>query len=158
MDVQNEENIKTLIKPKSSYILFSSNKIQVIIVSQNVIIYINYFNIVLEVELKSGKKVVKYKGDWNNLPDLLLENIFSYLNAGDKYNASTTCQSWHSVFYLPYSWHTFIFDDTTLTRRKFNYYSGWQVSTFVMKIRIHWARLVSKTFKHMIYWYALHVF
>ncbi|XP_050436850.1 F-box/LRR-repeat protein 21 isoform X2 [Adelges cooleyi] len=72
------------------------------------------------------EKFKKYKGDWNNLPDLLLENIFSYLNARDKYNASMTCRSWYSVFHLSYSWHTFIFDDTTLTRRKFNYYSGWQ--------------------------------
>lgn len=104
--------------------------------SNSLIFHINHFNIILEVESRNGKKVVKYKGDWNNLPDLLLENIFSYLNAGEKYNASTTCQSWHSVFYLPYSWHTFIFDDTTLTRRKFNYYSGWQVSLLVMIIRI----------------------
>lgn len=85
----------------------------------------------LEVKLRNGKSaaVKKYKGDWNHLPDLLLENIFSFLNVREKYYASTTCRSWHSVFRLPYSWHTFVFDDTTLTRRKFNYYSGWQVST-----------------------------
>lgn len=70
---------------------------------------------------------MKYKGDWNNLPNLLLENIFSYLNAKEKHNASITCKSWFTIFSLPYSWHTFVFDDTTLTRRKFNYYSGWQV-------------------------------
>lgn len=82
--------------------------------------------IILEAKLKNNR-AVKYKGDWNNLPDLLLENIFSYLSMREKYYASTTCQSWFSVFNLPYSWHTFVFDDTTLTRRKFNYYSGWQV-------------------------------
>lgn len=84
----------------------------------------------LEIKLKNGKTTVKYKGDWNNLPDLLLENIFSFLNTKEKYNASSTCQSWYSSFHLPYSWHTFVFDDTTLTRRKFNYYSGWQVRLF----------------------------
>jgi F-box protein 39 len=82
----------------------------------------------LEIKLKNGKTTIKYKGDWNNLPDLLLENIFSFLNIKEKYNASSTCHSWYSIFHLPYSWHTFVFDDTTLTRRKFNYYSGWQVS------------------------------
>lgn len=95
--------------------------------------------------------MVRYKGDWNNLPDLLLENIFSYLNPSDKHSASTTCQSWHSVFYLPYSWHTFIFDDTTLTRRKFNYYSGWQVSTVVMIVEMYKAQQACKTFKLVIF-------
>jgi len=93
------------------------------------ILDLDYF---LEVKLlRTGRTTVKYKGDWNNLPDLLLENIFSFLDIGAKHNASKTCILWNSVFHLPYSWHTFVFDDTTLTRRKFNYYSGWQVSVSV---------------------------
>lgn len=143
MDVLNEENNKTLLKPLSLYIIyiyfFCLNSVLCDYCDIVLILYFftNHLNIVLEVKLRNGKKVIKYKGEWNNLPDLLLENIFSYLNAGEKYNASTTCQSWYSSFYLPYSWHTFVFDDTTLTRRKFNYYSGWQVSVLVLVIRIH---------------------
>ncbi|XP_054272004.1 uncharacterized protein LOC128992449 [Macrosteles quadrilineatus] len=63
---------------------------------------------------------------WCELPDLVLERIFSYLNAEQKYYASLTCSSWNRGFYLSPAWATFVFRDTTLTRRKFNYYSGWQ--------------------------------
>ncbi|KAL0277063.1 UNVERIFIED_CONTAM: hypothetical protein PYX00_004479 [Menopon gallinae] len=64
--------------------------------------------------------------DWDKLPDLLLERIFSYLSMREKYWASMTCRSWYRIFHMPNSWATFIVDDTTLTRRKFNYYSGWE--------------------------------
>lgn len=32
------------------------------------------------------------QSEWNNLPDLLLEEIFSYLNLGERYYASLTCK------------------------------------------------------------------
>ena len=57
---------------------------------------------------------------WCKLPDLILEKIFSYLNMEEKYYASMVCSAWYRGFYLPYSWSTFIFEDSTLTRRKFN--------------------------------------
>ncbi|XP_060837199.1 F-box/LRR-repeat protein 21 [Rhopalosiphum padi] len=85
---------------------------------------------------RTERNAVKYKGDWNNLPDLLLENIFSFLDIGAKHNASKTCTLWYSVFHLPYSWHTFVFDDTTLTRRKFNYYSGWQYMLDHLRVQL----------------------
>lgn len=64
---------------------------------------------------------------WATLPDLLLENVFSHLNMQEKYWASMVCRSWYRAFYLGNSWRTFVFDDKTLTRRRYNYYSGWQV-------------------------------
>ncbi len=67
------------------------------------------------------------ESSWSNLPDLLLENIFSYLTMQERYYSSLTCRSWYQSFYLPNSWRTFVFDDKTLTRSRFNYYSGWQV-------------------------------
>lgn len=36
------------------------------------------------------------------------------------------CRQWYEAFYLPQVWSTFVIDDQTLTRAKFNYYSGWQ--------------------------------
>uniref|UniRef100_T1H6H8 F-box domain-containing protein n=1 Tax=Megaselia scalaris TaxID=36166 RepID=T1H6H8_MEGSC len=36
------------------------------------------------------------------------------------------CKHWTDVFYSPYVWNNFIVDDRTLTRTKYNYYSGWQ--------------------------------
>lgn len=36
------------------------------------------------------------------------------------------CRNWYDAFYLPQVWSSFFVDDQTLTRAKFNYYSGWQ--------------------------------
>lgn len=64
---------------------------------------------------------------WSYLPDLLLERIYTYLTIQERYHASLVCRSWYEAFHLPNVWRTFVFDDKTLTRRLFNYYSGWQV-------------------------------
>lgn len=64
---------------------------------------------------------------WSELPDLLLERIFSYLSIRQKYYASLVCRSWYQAFYLQYVWSHFVLSDSTLTRGRFNYYSGWQV-------------------------------
>ncbi|XP_018563430.1 uncharacterized protein LOC108905140 isoform X2 [Anoplophora glabripennis] len=63
---------------------------------------------------------------WSELPDLLLEKIFSYLGIREKYYASLVCRNWYRAFHLPYVWNRFILQDNTLTRARFNYYSGWQ--------------------------------
>lgn len=63
---------------------------------------------------------------WSDLPDLLLEEIFSHLNLRERYYASMTCSNWHRAFYLQRVWANFLVEDETLCRRKFNYYSGWQ--------------------------------
>uniref|UniRef100_A0A6P7GNS7 F-box/LRR-repeat protein 21-like n=1 Tax=Diabrotica virgifera virgifera TaxID=50390 RepID=A0A6P7GNS7_DIAVI len=65
---------------------------------------------------------------WSELPDLLLEKIFAFLNIREKYYASLVCKSWYRAFHLPYVWSRFILEDNTLTRSRFNYYSGWQLS------------------------------
>lgn len=69
-----------------------------------------------------------YRGDWANLPELVLEQVYRSLNMGERYQASQVCRNWYYAFHLPAAWHTFEFDDHTLTRRKYNYYSGWTVS------------------------------
>ncbi|GLV34387.1 uncharacterized protein CBL_00314 [Carabus blaptoides fortunei] len=63
---------------------------------------------------------------WSELPNLLLEKIFSFLSIREKYYASLVCKSWNTSFYLPYVWSRFVLEDTTLTRGRFNYYTGWQ--------------------------------
>ncbi|GFG34363.1 hypothetical protein Cfor_08971 [Coptotermes formosanus] len=63
---------------------------------------------------------------WPYLPDLVLEKVFSYLSMRERYYASMVCRSWYRAFHLPYVWSTFVLDDSTLTRRKYNYYYGWQ--------------------------------
>lgn len=82
-----------------------------------------------EDDVKSEDKVCEYSR-WSELPDLLLEEIFSYLSIREKYYASLVCRSWHRAFYLQNVWSSFVLEDTTLTRGKFNYYSGWQVTYY----------------------------
>ncbi|KAH1009273.1 uncharacterized protein LOC109539584 isoform X1 [Dendroctonus ponderosae] len=72
------------------------------------------------------EKCEKNYSRWNELPDLLLEKVFSYLTIKERYYASCVCRNWHRTFYLPYVWRQFILEDHTLTRSKFNYYLGWQ--------------------------------
>lgn len=85
----------------------------------------NYWPLMLVAEESTFTRIEEDR--WCGLPDLVLEKIFSYLNAEQKYYCSLTCSSWNRGFYLPYAWSTFVFKETTLTTRKFNYYSGWQV-------------------------------
>ncbi|XP_022207835.2 uncharacterized protein LOC111064417 isoform X1 [Nilaparvata lugens] len=63
---------------------------------------------------------------WVDLPDLLLERIYDHLTIKERFYTSQVCKSWNRGFYMPFSWSTFVFDEYTLTRRRFNYYSGWQ--------------------------------
>ena len=69
---------------------------------------------------------------WAYLPDVLLEDIFSYLTIRERYYASLVCSNWARLFNSQQVWRTFILDDYTLTRRKFNYYMGYQVSLKIL--------------------------
>ena len=107
---------------------------------------------------------------WDQLPDILLEEIFSYLTIRERYYASLVCRSWYRAFKLPYVWNTFTLADTTLTRGKFNYYSGWQyvldhmrTSTCLNKVGRNFKCLVFEPmmnfynlyeFMNMISWYS----
>ncbi|KAG8194053.1 hypothetical protein JTE90_003003 [Oedothorax gibbosus] len=61
---------------------------------------------------------------WDVLPDILLEDIYSRLSIKERYYASQVCRNWNRIFYSKIVWETFILNDRTLTRRKFNYYMG----------------------------------
>ncbi|XP_059487557.1 uncharacterized protein LOC132203657 [Neocloeon triangulifer] len=75
------------------------------------------------VQRPKSKPVESY---WADLPDLILEQIFSYLSMRHRYAASRVCRRWYEAFYLPSVWSDFVMTDMTLVRRKFNYYMGWQ--------------------------------
>ncbi|XP_065336018.1 uncharacterized protein LOC135936933 isoform X1 [Cloeon dipterum] len=72
-----------------------------------------------------GEKAL-VESHWEELPDLIIERVFSYLSIRDRYHASIVCRRWNDAFYLPYVWSNFVMNDMTLVRRKFNYYMGWQ--------------------------------
>ncbi|EDW74852.2 uncharacterized protein Dwil_GK15904 [Drosophila willistoni] len=76
---------------------------------------------------KNGLDHVKrVYSNWCYLPDLILEEVFTYLSPKERYYASLVCRQWYRAFYLPTVWNNFVVDDRTLTRPKYNYYSGWQ--------------------------------
>ncbi|XP_050314625.1 uncharacterized protein LOC126749056 isoform X2 [Anthonomus grandis grandis] len=81
--------------------------------------------IFIDIEHEENSTCEEYSR-WSELPDLLLEKIFSYLTTKERYYASCVCTGWHRAFYFPYVWRQFILEDHTLTRSKFNYYLGWQ--------------------------------
>ncbi|XP_022918109.1 uncharacterized protein [Onthophagus taurus] len=68
----------------------------------------------------------KVYSKWCELPDLVLEQIFGYLTIRQRYYASLVCKNWYQAFHFPKVWSRFVLEDDTLTRGRFNYYSGWQ--------------------------------
>ncbi|KRT78419.1 F-box domain-containing protein [Oryctes borbonicus] len=85
---------------------------------------------------------------WPDLPDLLLEKIFSYLSIREKYYASLVCRSWYRAFHLPYVWSQFVLEDSTLTRGRFNYYSGWQYVLDHLRTQMCLSK-VGRNFRHL---------
>jgi F-box protein 39 len=79
--------------------------------------------------------------NWNDLPDLLLEEIFSHLNIRERYYASMTCRNWFRAFYLKRVWSNFEVEDDTLCRHKFNYYSGWTPTLDHMRTQLCLTRI-----------------
>ena len=63
---------------------------------------------------------------WEDLPSILLEEIFSSLSITQRYNCSQVCRSWYEIFHSPVVWYTFVFDGAIFTRRKFNFYRGYE--------------------------------
>nr|XP_029731265.1 uncharacterized protein LOC109410568 [Aedes albopictus] len=72
-------------------------------------------------ELANGQQ-----SQWCDLPDHIMERIFAHLSIRERYYASLTCFSWYQAFSLPNVWSNFMVEDETLSRLKYNYYSGWQ--------------------------------
>ncbi|XP_011881249.1 PREDICTED: uncharacterized protein LOC105569407 [Vollenhovia emeryi] len=123
----------------------------------------------LEEDTEEDKLRREYSA-WDQIPDILLEEIFSHLTIRERYYASLVCRSWYRAFKLRNVWSTFTLEDTTLTRGKFNYYSGWQyvldhirASTCLNKVGRHFRTLVFEPmlnfynlyeFMNMISWYA----
>ncbi|XP_014667993.1 PREDICTED: uncharacterized protein LOC106809426 [Priapulus caudatus] len=99
---------------------------------------------------------------WEDLPDIVLEQIYQMLDITHRYNASMVCRHWHEAFYAPRIWETFIFKENMLQRKKFMPYGSWQyqfnpylAQTVLRKVAHHWKRLVIEP---MTSFYNLHEF
>ena len=63
---------------------------------------------------------------WEDLPEILLEEIYCYLTPKYRHLSSQVCSTWHMAFYSPRVWETFVLEKKTLTRRRFNFFKGRQ--------------------------------
>ncbi|UJR08850.1 hypothetical protein I4U23_013105 [Adineta vaga] len=63
---------------------------------------------------------------WEDLPTILLEEIFDYLSLAHRYYCSQVCRTWYETFHSPFIWYTFTFDGLIFTRRKFNLFRGYE--------------------------------
>ncbi|CAF0989096.1 unnamed protein product [Adineta steineri] len=61
---------------------------------------------------------------WEDLPTILLEDIFSFLSLTYRYNCSQVCRSWYETFHSPVIWYTLTFDGILFTRKRFHFYRG----------------------------------
>ena len=66
------------------------------------------------------------KPGWEDLPEILLEEIYTYLTPKERHLASQVCATWYTGFYSPRVWETFVLEKRTLTRRRFNFFKGIQ--------------------------------
>ncbi|XP_053685778.1 uncharacterized protein LOC128735313 [Sabethes cyaneus] len=80
----------------------------------------------IDVEEEQEEDLTNGQSHWCDLPDHIMERIFAHLSIRERYYASLTCYSWYRAFYLPNVWSNFLVEDRTLSRLKYNYYSGWQ--------------------------------
>ncbi|RWS09348.1 uncharacterized protein B4U79_08315 [Dinothrombium tinctorium] len=64
---------------------------------------------------------------WEYLPDVLLEQVFQLLTMKERHIASQVCSNWFRIFNSHRVWSTIVCEDHTLSRRKYNYYLGYQL-------------------------------
>ncbi|KAH9421104.1 hypothetical protein DERP_010042 [Dermatophagoides pteronyssinus] len=88
---------------------------------------------------------------WNYIPIDILEEIFKLLSIKERHLASQVCPHWYECFYSPTIWTILIITDKSFTKRKFNYYLGYQrmidpfkTQTFLWKFGTNIRRLIIK--------------
>ncbi|XP_013406844.1 uncharacterized protein LOC106171183 [Lingula anatina] len=59
---------------------------------------------------------------WSELPDVLLEEVYSKLTYKQRYYCSMVCRHWYDLFYSSKVWEHFVLGERTLTRRRMRPY------------------------------------
>lgn len=74
--------------------------------------------------------------DYSELPEIVLVEIFSYLNFNDLCSASSTCKSWRQIFYHPKLWSSIPYRTLhlTLLDRQHDIYSCRYLTTHFLSI------------------------
>lgn len=66
------------------------------------------------------------RSNWATLSVDLIERIFRLLSIKERHVASQVCPHWFECFYSPFAWSILTISDYSFTKRKFNYYLGYQ--------------------------------
>ncbi|XP_064625453.1 uncharacterized protein LOC135486532 [Lineus longissimus] len=88
---------------------------------------------------------------WEDLPIIVLEEIFAMLSLRERFNASQVCKNWLDCFYSPRVWEKLEFQERSFTKKIFSVYQGLQyrfnhrkfqlslgrIGAFIKKIVVH---------------------
>jgi hypothetical protein len=74
---------------------------------------------------------------WDELPTILLEDIFSLLSIDQRYTCSQVCRQWYETFHSPVVWYTFTFNGVLFTRKKFNLYHGYERTLNTYRVSLY---------------------
>ena len=77
---------------------------------------------------------------WDELPTILLEDIFSLLSIDQRYTCSQVCRLWYETFHSPVVWYTFTFNGVLFTRKKFNLYHGYERTLNTYRVSLYLPR------------------
>lgn len=92
------------------------------------------------------EEIGECQAGWANLPDSLLDQIFSLLPPRYRYYASMVCWRWYYTFMGERVWRSFAYRDRTFTRMKFTTHGGFQYHTDHYRLR----QLVTYTTRHWV--------
>ncbi|XP_062566450.1 uncharacterized protein LOC134228773 [Saccostrea cucullata] len=80
--------------------------------------------------------MLEEESDWEDLPDILLEDIFTLLEPRYRHEASQVCRRWYETFYAPRVWEHFMLKGNILTKRRYSIFKGYQRETCPRKTQI----------------------
>ncbi|GFR33117.1 f-box only protein 33 [Trichonephila clavata] len=63
-------------------------------------------------------------GLWNNLPSIIIVEIFSFLNLKDRLNASSVCKAWRNNLFHPKLWRKVVFQLNSCDNKTVNQSNG----------------------------------
>lgn len=76
------------------------------------------------------------ESSWEDLPDILLEDIFVLLEPRHRHEASQVCIRWYETFYAPRVWEHFTLKGNILKKRRYYAHKGYQRETCPRKTQI----------------------
>lgn len=76
------------------------------------------------------------ESSWEDLPDILLEDIFVLLEPRHRHEASQACIRWYETFYAPRVWEHFTLKGNFLKKRRYYAHKGYQRETCPRKTQI----------------------